>query len=440
MSAQLEKITSFNRYPVQDCYRNSAAQLEQLFDLPSPIIARGLGRSYGDASLNANLHVVDLQLFNRLLEFNETTGILIAEAGASIKDILETFAPRGWFVPVVPGTQWVTLGGCIAADVHGKNHVSQGSFNTCVLWFELVIQKQIYFCSREQHAELFWATVGGLGLTGIISKVAIQLKKIANPQMTAFYQSSYSVEETLDQLIQNQHHEYKVSWMNALPGKTFGHGILMSAEHNTSGDENSLLITKKKKRLNIPCFAPSSLLNRFSIHLFNQLYLSRHRRKQSPVLMPYQSLLFPLDHVSNWNRLYGKHGFLQYQFVIPLEHAARIIKKIFQILFHHHFYPFLTVIKQFGDHPGGFLSFAQPGITVAFDLAFKNQALLTLLDQLDEIIIAEGGRVYLVKDARLKPENFFLMYPKANQWQNIKKQFDPENHYQSSLARRLQLI
>lgn len=441
--------TSFNRFPChlpQTIERpESYSALEALHNTPG--IARGLGCSYGDAALNQNGRIILTERLDRFLEFDETRGILCAEAGISLAKILAVIVPRGWFLPVTPGTMQVTLGGCVAADVHGKNHFVDGAFGQHVLSLTLATPTDpVVVCSPTEHPELFWATLGGMGLTGLIGTVTIQLKPIKSALMHVQTYTTDCLEKTIALFFdqdKNQSLEYQVAWLDGLSGSTIP-GVFMCARHAILED---LSLAHQKTPLEIPSqatytfpgFLPNGILHPTFVRAFNRYYYKQATKKTSPEILTYRNYFYPLDRLHAWPKLYGKRGFLQYQCVIPNEVAAPTIQTIFDILRKKHCPSYLAVLKRLGVESQAFLSFPRPGLTLAIDLPIRHPELFLCLDELDAVLIRAGGRVYLAKDARLKPEHFREMYPRYAQWLNVKRQWDPKLICSSSLSRRLLL-
>lgn len=434
-------LSGWNLYPRETCKISRPERYRDLKVKPS-IIARGQGRSYGDASLNNQGTVILTERLNRILAFDQQAGILQAEAGITLKEILSVIVPKGWFLPVTPGTQFVSLGGCIASDVHGKNHHHVGSFANFLISFELIItDNTVLNCSSTENTQAFWATIGGMGLTGIIGTATIKLKPLTNTQITIHQRAAQNLEQIF-QLFNDPLYddEYSIAWIDGTAsGQMLGRSILMTA-HHTRNDEitdNSSRI-KAFKQINVPFTCPSWLLNNVTVKAFNHFYYKRQARKPNQIVN-YKNYFYPLDLITNWNRLYGKNGFIEYQCVIPEENSFIAIKLILEKLTKAKYPSFFGGIKRFGASSRGFLSFPMQGYTLALDIPLKNQALLTLLDELDAIVLQYSGRIYLAKDARLKPENFRAMYPNYQQWLVQKQKLDPHNYFTSSLAKRLQI-
>lgn len=438
--------TGFNRYPVQSAKQIVRPENYAGLEVSTPVCVRGLGGSYGDAALNKNGQIILTERLDRFLEFDEKQGIICVEAGISLSKILDIIVPRGWFFPVTPGTSNVSLGGCVATDVHGKNHCYAGSLGQHILALELITaQGERVICSPEVLPELFWATVGGMGLTGIIGTVTLKLKAIASAYMLVQYQASDNLEKTFAAFSEkNVSDEYKVAWLDGL-NLPLGRSIIISACH---ADRDALsfhelsepYVVPVRKVYTIPFYFPKGILHQTFIKTFNKYYYQRILKKNFPSLLPYCDYFYPLDRIRHWPRLYGRRGFIQYQCVIPSESAYRVIKQILESLYAEKYPIYLAVLKRFGKQNPAPLSFPLPGFTLALDLPLCNEGLLTCLNKLDVLVSAAGGRVYLAKDARLKPEIFRAMYPRYLEWLTVKRQWDPQANFISSLARRLELI
>lgn len=440
--------SSFNAYPIERPERvlrpESYAELKPS-QLIFSIIARGFGGSYGDAALNAQGEIILTNRLNRFLEFDEHKGILSVESGISLAKILDLIVKRGWFLPVMPGTAEVSLGGCIATDIHGKNHSYAGSLGQHVISLELIIATGAKInCSPKVMPELFWATIGGMGLTGIIGIVTLQLKRIETAYMKVQHQVVHNLKKILEDLGQDDNDfEYSVAWLDSL-NRPFSHGVIMKAKH---ADLLELPITQQKHAFSTPKYSSFnclytlsySLLYPIFVKFFNKVYYYYLAKKDQTFLQTYHDYFFPLDRIRNWPRLYGKKGFIQYQCAIPAKFSYSAIKDILETL-HKHKHPiYLAVLKRLGQENLAPLSFPLPGFTLALDIPIYNGKLFTCLDILDEIVINAGGRVYLAKDARLKPKAFRDMYKRYPEWLTTKQHWDPNNRFSSSLSRRLNL-
>ena len=440
-------LSGWGRYPsgISEVHRP-----ERLGELNVPLqscessIARGLGRSYGDASFNSAGCTVLTQRLNRFLGFDPSTGALECEAGVTIAEILEHFIPRGFLPPVIPGTKFVTVGGALACDVHGKNHHKDGSFGRYVIDFSLLTADgELVRCSRDQNVDLFQATVGGMGLTGIITQLRLRLIPIEDPRVRVDFDRAEDLDRALELFhASDERYKYSVAWIDCVGGgkRRLGRSVLMRGNPAT-GSDATVLRPERRRAISIPGTTPSFLLNRVSIRAFNALYYRKHPRQARDVLCGYESFFFPLDGIRDWNRLYGKNGFLQYQVVLPYEGGRDGLVKILELLRKSGPGAFLAVLKRFGPgEPEAPLSFPMPGYTLAVDIPHRGPAVLELLRGLDEIVIDHSGRVYLAKDARLSAETARAMYPDLENWLQIKSRFDPANRLTSDLARRLRLV
>jgi len=443
-------LHGWGRYPVARSYVRRPEKLAALERAATastaPVIARGEGRSYGDAAQLEGGNAILTQRLNRLLAFDAETGWLHCEGGVTLRELIQVFLPRGWFPPVSPGTQHVTVGGAIAADVHGKNHHQDGSFGHFVGSLTvLVASGERVLCSREDNADLFWATVGGMGLTGIIVEAQLQLRRVASAYLRQYQVAARNLDEALalfDEL--EPAYRYSVAWIDCLAsGHQLGRSLLMFGNHATPDElpakaRAAPLAVAPPGRWRVPFDLPAGLLNRYTVGAFNALYYARGRRQPAERIGGYRPFFYPLDFLQDWNHLYGQRGFVQYQCVLPAESSRAGLSQILSACARQGWGSFLAVLKRFGDWPSGWLSFPMPGYTLALDFPIK-PGLQAFLAQLDAIVIRSGGRVYLAKDARLSAEAFRQMYPQHPHWQAVKARYDPANRFQSSLSQRLRL-
>lgn len=399
---------------------------------PLTCLPFGNGRSYGDVGLNNGGALLLGGGLDRFIAFDPASGILRAEAGVLLAEILALVVPQGWFLAVTPGTQFVTLGGAVANDVHGKNHHVTGSFGEQVLAFELLRSDgQRLLCTPTHNGDWFRATVGGLGLTGLISWVEIQLQRIANPWIVAENRRFASLDEFL---ALNDDYEarypYIVSWIDcAARGRALGRGIYMAGMHAPPGVLKST--PPERLALTVPFTPPLSPVNALSVRLFNQLYY--HLPRPARGLTPYQPFFYPLDNLLEWNRMYGRRGFFQYQCVIPITEARAALSEILDRIATSGQGSMLAVLKRFGERSsGGLLSFPRPGITLALDFPNRGPGTLKLLEQLDAVTRQAGGAVYPAKDARMSGASFRQYYP---QWNTFSRYIDPR--FSSSFWRRV---
>ncbi len=426
-----------------EIYRpESATETEQLltYDRISSLLARGLGRSYGDSAVNGDGATVLLTHLNRFLSFDPETGVLECEAGVSLAHILQTFLPRGFFLPVTPGTKHVTVGGAVANDVHGKNHHRDGAFSNCIISFRLMLASgEILTCSRESHPYLFWATVGGIGLTGFILTVRLRLVRIHSALFSVKYLRARNLDEALEMFTTTEkEYQYSVAWIDCLKGgRSLGRSVLMLG--NPAPDPApETLKPSRNPFLRIPFYLPAGTLNSATIGAFNEVYFRRHGSGQR--LVHLESFFYPLDAILDWNRMYGRSGFVQYQVVLPPETSLRGMTRILEMLSAARASSFLAVLKSLGPEGQGLLSFPKRGFTLALDLPFRGPEVEALLNRLDGVVLENGGRVYLAKDSVLKRDVFREMYPRLGQFQEIKSHVDPNHLFSSSMARRLGIM
>ena len=394
---------------------------------PGSLLPYGLGRSYGDSCLNAGRELIDCRRLNRILGFDNSTGMLRCESGVSLSDIVDVFLPHGWFLPVTPGTRFVTVGGAIANDVHGKNHHCAGSFGAHVRQIGLHRSNDgLVFCNSENNSDMLRATIGGLGLTGVIAWADIQLKRVAGPWIDAQSVPFQSLKAFLDLSREsNDRFEYTVAWLDCFAGKNL-RGIFFRGNHATGHrSEQGKKQGKKfhpKRGAKLPFALPAWMLNRYSVKTFNKAYYTIHARKKGMAIVPYDSFFYPLDSIRQWNLLYGRQGFLQYQCVIPdtnLEAFEELLDRIAR----SGMGSCLGVLKQFGSAPpAGMLSFPRPGLTIALDFAMRGERTLKLMQSLDEVVWQSGGALYPAKDARMSPALFEASFP---HWRGFVPYIDP---------------
>lgn len=384
------------------------SEFQEAIRATNKLIARGNGRCYGDASLQND--IISTRKWNKFIEFDRERGYIEVEAGVLLSDILEVSIPAGYFITVTPGTKFITVGGAIASDVHGKNHHVDGCFSEHVVYFDLMIDNgEVVRCSRDTNPDLFWATIGGMGLTGVILSARFLLTKIESAYIRNEAIQAKNLDEIFQLFEESESWTYTVAWLDCLQkGESLGKSIMLRGEHakweelSEKLKKNPLKI-KKKPKLNIPFFFPNFVLNPWSIKIFNWLYFNKQMKKHVKNIVDYDQFFYPLDMVHNWNRIYGKNGFIQYQFVIPKENGLEGMREILKTIAESGNGSFLVVLKLFGqDNPKAYNSFPKPGYTLALD--FKvNKNLKKLIEELDLIVEAFGGRIYRTKDAMSKP-------------------------------------
>lgn len=446
-----EFISGWGKFPLESC---NIIRPEIQKDIKNIILSKqeqdyiafGLGRSYGDTPLNKDSAVILTSKLNKMISFNVNSGILECEAGVTFEEIIEYFLPRGYFLPVTPGTKYITVGGAIANDVHGKNHHLDGCFSEHVISFNLLIAEgSVLECSRETNSDVFWATIGGIGLTGIILTATFRLIKVESSYYDVRYEKANNIEKAI-QLFQesDDNYQYSVAWIDCLAkGNSLGKSVLMRGNHakiETLDGKQKLnpLEVKKKIKLDMPINLPSFVLNKYSIKLFNTVYYGIQPGGVNKSVY-FEPFFYPLDSVMNWNRMYGKNGFVQYQAVFPPNQVEGLVKML-EKLSSTNRSSFLAVLKSSGHEGQGMLSFPKKGYTLALDIPIKDASLFPFLRELDELVIKHGGRVYLAKDSTLDPESFKVMYPRLDEFLAVKNRIDPDHLFSSSMARRLNIL
>jgi FAD/FMN-containing dehydrogenase len=403
-----------------------------LAESPESLLPSGCGRSYGDSCLNAGGALIDATGLDRFIELTPD-GLLRCEAGLTLAEILDVVVPRGWCLPVVPGTRWVTVGGAIANDIHGKNHHRVGTFGAHVTRFELLRSSgERLLCAADANPALFSATIGGLGLTGLILWAEIRLRRVPGPAIIEERIRFVNLDGFLSLAAEDAEHEYTVAWVDCLGrGRRLGRGVYRRGAHHERPDGWRPLAVRPPTR--VPCDAPNALLNRLTLSAFNALQYHSGPRKRRERPVPFGAFFFPLDAIGDWNRLYGPRGFLQYQCVVPETAGGDAIRELLDRVGGSREVPGLGVLKRFGAHASpGLLSFPRPGLTLAVDLAFQGRSTLDLLEGLDAVVREAGGAVYPAKDARMSGESFRAFFPA---WETFARQLDPR--FSSSFWRRV---
>lgn len=443
----VQRLSGWGRFPVEECHVFRPEKRRLVAEILSArskrnYIARGLGRSYGDAAVNGGGGVLDYSRLNRMLAFNRGTGVLECEAGVSLAEILDTFVPRGFFLSVLPGTKFVSVGGAIANDVHGKNHHLDGTFSRFVESFDLLTASgEILTCSPDENSDVFWATVGGIGLTGVILKARIRLQPVESAYVRADYFRARNIDEALAAMVESDDkYKYSVAWVDCLArGGSLGRSVLMRANHagrdEVSGTEPCRV--KPKLQKTVPFDFPQFVLNPLSIRAFNELFYLAHPTSQGKIV-DYDAFFCPLDSILHWNRMYGKRGFGQYQVTFPLENA-RGLRELLERLSRSSMASFLAVLKRMGPSGQGMLSYPSEGYTITFDIPMRRD-LIPVLHEFDKHVLNYGGRLYCAKDATALPETFAAMYPRLDEFRAIKARLDPENVFSSTMARRLGIV
>jgi len=423
-------------------------QIKNLIDKKiNPLISRGLGRSYGDPAQCGGGNVIDTRNLNSL-HLDKKSGVLLAGAGAKFNEILKYIVPRGFFLPVSPGTKNITVGGAISSDIHGKNHHCDGSFANHVLQISLIDghgNLRILSPFDITSSAAFWATAGGMGLTGVIVEAKFKLISITSSQIKVYTQKFNDLDSLMESMIENDNnYKYSVAWIDSLSKK--GRGILTRGDHAESDEikykgrniYKEPLKYDEAKTPNTPSFFPNGILNNFTVSLFNKVWFAKSKNSLDSEFQSISTFFYPLDGLSNWNRIYGNNGFIQYQFVVP-DKSSFLISKILDSLKKIGAPSFLTVLKRFGKANEGPLSFPIEGWTLAVDVPAKVSGLLETLNSLDKLVVNAGGRIYLAKDSRQSSNTFKKSYLRYEEWKSQKKILDPSNIFVSDLSRRLEI-
>lgn len=426
---------SWGRYPRVS--QTLVPVLDRSATLPqadASMLPRGNGRSYGDSCLNADGILLGMRGLDRFIAFDPASGLLRAEAGILFSDILDLVVPQGWFLPVTPGTRFVTLGGAIANDVHGKNHHRAGTIAHHLVRFNLLRSDGARLnCSPTEHTDWFHATIGGLGLTGAITEATLQLRRIRSPWMTTESHKFGNLSEFFALSRESDRdYEYTVSWIDCVAsGKQLGRGLFSRGNHSPACARPGGRVPGSL--LSVPFTPPVSLINRPSLRAFNILYFHKQRRRAQHAVTHYRPFFYPLDSIAGWNRIYGPRGFLQYQCVVPPATAQEATGSLLQAISRSGTGSFLAVLKQFGDMPSlGMLSFPRGGTTLALDFPNAGPSTLALLSRLDAIVAESGGAVYPAKDARMAGIHFKRYFPA---WEAFSRYIDPK--FSSSFWRRV---
>ena len=408
-----------------------------------PMIAHGLGRSYGDCAVIAGGQTIKTDTW---LGMSMNDGILTAGSGVTLESIMEQWLPHGWFVPVTPGTRFVTVGGAIASDIHGKNHHKDGTFGSHVVQLDLLVANgDVLTVSPKVEPEIFWATVGGMGLTGAIISAKIRMIQVETSRMRTVTSRFANVHDLMSAMIvSDKENRYSVAWIDMLAkGKNLGRAVLSNGDHASISDlsrrdRNTPLAYVPKQRIHSPKWFPNGLLNNLTVRLFNEMWFQKSPRRSKVAIQTISKFFHPLDGVEGWNRMYGSTGFIQYQFVVP-DSTAHLVPEIIEMFVRAKCPVFLSVLKRFGDQNSGLLSFPLKGWTLAVDVSASFYGLSELLDEMDSRVVNAGGRIYLSKDSRMNPYYLGSMYPRLNEFLAVKNRIDPGHVFTSNLSLRLGL-
>ena len=424
---------SWGLYPKIKCKSLKFTEINELRNIVTKenhIIAHGNGRSYGDSALNKK--IIDCTAYNKVISFDKERGTLKAQAGILLDDILELIIPEGWFLKVTPGTKMITLGGAIASDVHGKNHHIDGCFSESVLNFSIMDKEGIIKkCLKSD--ELFLSTCGGMGLTGVIVDAEILLEKINSQNMNITNIKSNHLKETFKIFENNKNAKYSVAWIDSTSkGSKLGRGVVSIGKFANDDDLKYI----KPKILSIPKYIPSFLINRFTIKLFNFIYYYKNIFKTNSRVVKLDSFFYPLDKIKNWNRVYGENGFIQYQFILPLETSYQGMFEILNKISNETMGSVVTVLKLYGEENNNYLSFPMKGYSLAIDFKACKKT-LDFLDNLDQLVIKYKGRIYLAKDARISKNNFGKNYPNIEKFKALREKYGMNKKFQSLQSKRV---
>jgi hypothetical protein len=406
------KLGGWGRYPLIEAKLKSPASIKELIELISRgnAIGRGNGRSYGDSSISEQ-NTICMKNFNRILEFNNKNGLTVVESGVLLSEIITTFLNRGWFPKVTPGSKYVTIGGMVACDVHGKNHHKDGSFGNYIEWLDIITSDgEIVRCSRKINSEVFNWTIGGMGLTGIILRVAFYLHPVTTSWIKQKTIPAKNIDHAIEIFEENLDSTYSVAWIDCLSkGNKLGRSLVMLGEHANISDLNydmksDPLIIKSKTKILIPFNFPSFILNSLTVKIFNSIYYALGKKKKNYKLVDYDTYFYPLDYLLDWNKIYGSKGLAQFQCVLPLKNAKLGIREMLDALSFSKSNSFLTVLKRFGKQESC-LSFPMEGYTLALDFPITKKN-IDLMKKLDEITLKYKGRFYLAKDSRMNRDTF----------------------------------
>jgi len=411
---------------------NKEANLKSIVEKYDNLIAYGNGRSYGDSALSSN--IINVKPKDYFIDFDENRGLLHIQAGVLLSEILEHYVSKGWFLKVTPGTKFITIGGAIASDIHGKNHHVGGCFSECVEEFRIMLANgEIVTCSKEKIPDLFKATCGGMGLTGVILDAKIYLKKINSQYIDQTTIKTKNLKETFNAFEEYQDKPYSVAWIDCLAkGDSIGKCLLMVGDFRDDGKLNY----KKKKQISIPFNFPSFALNNWSVRAFNWLYYGKSKDGVSEQRVDIDTFFYPLDAIGNWNRIYGKNGFTQYQFILPKETSYEGLEEILTAISDSGKGSFLAVLKLYGKANDNWLSFPIEGYSLALDFKIE-KGLFELLDKLDEIVVKYKGRIYLTKDVRVSKETFEKGYPYIDKFREYRKTNKMDTKFQSLQSKRV---
>ncbi len=439
-------VGNWGRYPLAPARVYSFEAVEEARALLGQLdsaIARGSGRCYGDSALADT--IISTLRHNKFLAFDDQTGQIRCQAGVTLAEVLDVIVPRGWFLPVTPGTKFITVGGAIASDVHGKNQHKEGTFCEHVVEMELMLSDgAVVSCSRKNNTGLFWSACGGMGLTGLILNATFRLRPIETAYIRQETIRARNLDELMDLFEVSDNWTHSMAWIDCLAqGRAMGRGILMRGEHarveelTTKAQRRQPLSIKPKIKINVPFDLPDFALNPFTVRAFNFLYYHRHPDRPVRSIIDYDTFFYPLDAITHWNRIYGPRGFTQYQFILPRAGGRAGLAGLLGAIANSGAGSFLAVLKLYGPQQG-YLPFAMEGYSLALDFPIT-AGLFKLLDELDKLVLAYGGRLYLTKDARMSREVFRAGYPRAEAFIEKVRQFNPGLKFRSRQSDRIGL-
>lgn len=443
--ADKKDIVGWGLYPKARGYEKTISSTQELSGLlAQQVCIRGNGRSYGDSAIDTLC--IKPRGFSKITSFDDTKGVISCGSGTLLSEILEFIVPKGYFLPVTPGTKFVSLGGALAADVHGKNHHVDGNISSYVESFELITEDGVtHKCSASENDELFWASMGGMGLTGLITSIQLKCIPIESAYISLKSIKTKSLDDTIDEIIKNKNAKYSVAWIDCVTkGTKMGRSLLTIGDHapisslSEKQKKNALLVHPNKQK-NVPFYFPSFLMNRFTVKLFNTLRYHRQSKRELEKISHYNPFFYPLDALANWNRVYGKKGFIQYQFVLPTDKSKEGMHIILKRIADSGMASALAVLKMFGpERNNNYIAFPKEGLNLALDIKLTNKT-LKLLDELDELVLNYGGRTYLAKDSRQNLKMMVDAYPEFDKFKTLIKKYNPNMRFSSHQAKRLKI-
>ncbi len=437
-------ISNWGNYPKIAARLHAFEAVEEAQTLVRQVetaIPRGNGRCYGDSALAGD--IISTLRHNKFLAFDDQAGLLSCQAGVTLAEVLAVIVPRGWFLPVTPGTKFITVGGAIASDVHGKNQHKDGTFSDHVTHLDLLLSDgRVAGCSPHENPELFWSTCGGMGVSGLILNATFRLRRIETAYIREETIRAANLDELMDLFETSETWTHSVAWIDCLArGRAMGRGILMRGEHagykdlETETQRRHPLAIRSKLKLNVPFNFPNLALNRLTMTAFNLAYYHHHPAKPVKHLVDYDTFFYPLDTIANWNRIYGKRGFTQYQFILPRTAGRTGLATLLGAIADSGAGSFLAILKLYGPQRG-YIPFAMAGYSLALDFPIRPR-LFALLDELDKLVLAYGGRLYLTKDVRMSRDMFLAGYPQAEAFIQQIKQSNPQAKFRSRQSDRI---